>query len=132
MNKAVTMAEEQPILEVYTIGPTTVVGFGGREVFDEVNVAVCRDEILELLDKAKCEVLAFDLTGVKILPSGLLGLLASIREHGARVELYNPSSDVREALAVTKLDTLMTVHDLDVPLPSGDDEADGKSSDTDA
>jgi anti-sigma B factor antagonist len=111
------MPGEPPIMEVYAAGPTTVVGFGGREVLDTVNLALCREEIVALIAREKCRVLAFDLTGVRLIPSGLLGLLASIRQLGAEVHLYNPSDDVREVLSVTNLDRLMPVHEIDL----GDD-----------
>ena len=102
------------ILDVYSIGPTTVVGFGGRDVLDGVNLAACREEIVALIAREHCRVPAFDLTGVKLIPSGLLGLLASVRQLGTEVHLYNPSSDVREVLSVTNLDRLMPVHDIDL------------------
>ena len=35
-------------LEVYEAGQLTVIGFGGREVLDDLNMAECRDEIAEL------------------------------------------------------------------------------------
>ncbi|TWT56853.1 hypothetical protein KOR42_02080 [Thalassoglobus neptunius] len=110
------MNEETAILEVYSVGPTTVVGFGGRDVLDTVNVAVCRDEILKLIENVNCEVLAFDLTGVKLLPSGLLGLLASIMKQNVAVHLYNPSPDISEVLETTKLNTIMEVYFVDVPI----------------
>ena len=69
---------------------------------------------LDYIAQEQCRVLAFDLTGVKLIPSGLLGLLASVRQIGAEVHLYNPSDDVREVLAVTHLDRLMPVHDIDM------------------
>jgi anti-anti-sigma factor len=67
---------------------------------------------MELLELHDCKVLAFDLTGVKYVPSGMLGLLASLRRQGIEVHLYNPSSDVREVLEVTRLDQLFQVHEL--------------------
>lgn len=109
------MDDPTPILEVYQIGPTTIVGFGGRDVLDDVNVAVCRDEILTLIDKVNCQVLAFDLTGVTLLPSGLLGLLTSITKTDVDVHLYNPSEDIQDVLETTKLNTLMEVHHVDIP-----------------
>ena len=114
------MAAEQPILEVYQSGTTTVVGFGGKDVLADVNVATCRDELMDLIDKEHCEVLAFDLTGVRLMPSGLLGLLASIKQHSVDLHIYNPSDDVREVLRVTALDQLMTIHEIDVPPPDAD------------
>lgn len=111
------MESSEPILEVYQTGTTTVVGFGGRDVLGDVNVAACRDELVELIDREKCDVLAFDLTGVKLIPSGLLGLLASVRQHDVDVHIYNPSSDVRDVLSITGLDQLMPVHRVAVPRP---------------
>lgn len=108
------MPSEGGILQVYETGTLTVVGFGGREILDDVNVADCRDEITAIVDAHGCEVLAFDLTGVKLIPSGLLGLLASMRELGVEVHLYNPSDDIREVLQITKLDQIMQIHDLDL------------------
>ena len=115
------MAGELPTLEVYQAGPTTVIGFGGRDVLEDVNVAAYRKELIQLIERENCQVLAVDLTGVKLVPSGLLGLLTSIREHGVAVHIYNPSDDVREVLATTRLDTLMEVHDVDVDVPTRDD-----------
>lgn len=100
------------ILRVYETGPLTVVGFGGAEVLDQIDLAECRDEILELLKLHDCKVLAFDLTGVKYVPSGMLGLLASLKRMQIEVHLYNPSADVREVLEVTRLDQLFKIHEL--------------------
>ncbi len=103
-------------LEVYQAGELTVLGFGGREVIDDINVAECRDELLEIIRANNCSVLAFDLTRVRLIPSGLLGLLASIRKKGIEVHLYNPSADIREVLEITKLDQVLQLHDLEIPL----------------
>ncbi len=108
------MPIEQKSLEVYESGRLTVLGFGGREVLDHVNIAECRDEIAELIGENDCEVLAIDLTGVRLIPSGLLGLLASLRQLGVEVHLYNPSDDVTEVLDITKLNRVMTVHQIEL------------------
>ena len=108
------MSEQHQTLEVYKTGPLTVVGFGGAEILDQLNLALCRNEIVQLLEQTQCKVLAFDLTGVKLMPSSLLGLLASLRRMGIEVHLYNPSEDVRDVLEVTQLHTLMPVHYVDV------------------
>ena len=70
---------EVHVLQVYRAGPVTVVGFGGRDVFDDTNVAACRDELMALIDQHQCTQIHVDLTGVRLVPSGLLGLLATIR-----------------------------------------------------
>src|SRR5215216_1113513 len=103
------MTPEAQMLSVYKTGPLTVVGFGGQEVLDQVNIAVCRSEIMGLVEQYKSEVLAFDLTGVKLIPSGLLGLLASLRNQGVKIQLYNPSEDVMDVLQVTHLDKVLEV-----------------------
>lgn len=101
-------------LEVYEAGQLTVIGFGGREVIDDLNMAQCRDEIAELIRDHGCSTLAFDLTGVRLIPSGLLGVLASVHHKGVEIHLYNPSDDIREVLEITKLDRLFRLHELDV------------------
>jgi anti-anti-sigma factor len=103
-----------PALEVYHPGELTVIGFGGREILDDLNVAECRDELVELIRNNDCKVLAFDLTGVRIIPSGLLGLLASIRRLGVEVHMYNVSDDIREVLEITKLDQVIQLHEVEV------------------
>ena len=73
------MSLSHDILQVYETGELTVVGFGGREILDQIDISACREEIVTLVEKHKCKVLAFDLAGVKLIPSGMLGLLASLR-----------------------------------------------------
>lgn len=116
------MNQSAPILEVYQIGPTTIVGFGGKDVLDTVNVAACREEIIKLIEQAQCGILAFDLTGVTLLPSGLLGLLTSITKQDVDVHLYNPSDDIKDVLETTKLNTIMEIHEVEISVP-----ADGES-----
>jgi len=105
---------ETPILSIYKTGPLTVVGFGGQEVLDQINIANCREEILALVAENQTEVLAFDLTGVKLMPSGLLGLLASLRHQNVKIQIYNPSEDVQEVLEVTHLNQLLEVHHVEI------------------
>ena len=109
------MATQQNVLTVYELGELTVVGFGGHEVLDQVHVADFRDEVTALVGEHDCKVLAIDLTGVALIPSGMLGMLASLRESGVEVHLYNASDDVREVLAVTHLDQWLPVHHVDFP-----------------
>lgn len=108
------MPSDSKILEVYQAGRLTVVGFGGHDVLDCVNIADCRDELTTLIAEHSCQSLAFDLTGVKLLPSGLLGLLASLRNLGVQVMIYNPSRDIREVLEITNLDQLIEIHEVKV------------------
>jgi anti-anti-sigma factor len=105
-------------LQVYQTGPTTVIGFGGGDVLDDLNVAAFREQIFGILERNDCKLLGVDLTGVKLVPSGLLGLLTSIRRRGIEVHIYNPSADVREVLRVTNLERLMPIHEVTIDRPA--------------
>ena len=101
-------------LEVYQAGVLTVIGFGGREILDHLNVADCRAELAELIREHDCQTLAFDLTGVQRISSDLLGIIASTQCQGVEVHLFNPSDDIREMLEITKLDKFLHLHEIDV------------------
>ena len=100
------------VLKIYQTGELTVVGFGGQDVPDEVCIAAYRDQLFKLVEQNQCKVLAFDLTGVTLVPSGMLGVLTSLASRVERVELYNPSSDVREVLHMTRLESLFDIKEV--------------------
>lgn len=102
------------LLEVYETGRVTVVGFGGRDVPDDASVAAYRSQLYELVERHDAETLAFDLTGVRLMPSGLLGMLASLHRRGLKIQLFNASEDVRDVLHTTRLNQLFEVCDVDV------------------
>ena len=107
-----TVQQQGGILQIYHSGPLCVAGFGGRDTF---SVKGIRDELLELVKVQQCETLALDLTGVKLIPSGMLGLLSSIRDLGIEIHLYNPSEDIREVLEITRMNQFMQLHDVEIP-----------------
>ncbi|MAT16749.1 MAG: hypothetical protein CMJ46_15940 [Planctomyces sp.] len=108
------MEIKQGTLHVYEAGTLTVAGFGGHDVLEHVNVAEVRGELLELIEEHNCETLAIDFTGVRLIPSGLLGLLASLRQHGVEVHLYNPSTDIREVMEITNLHQVMPMYEVEI------------------
>lgn len=110
----VNMSASKDIFEVYQTGELTVVGFGDREILDQLDLSTCRAEIIGLVEKHKCKTLAFDLSGVKLIPSGMLGLLASLRRMNIAVHLYNPSPDIAEVLQITRLNEVLPIHYIDV------------------
>jgi len=101
-------------LKIYEVGELIVVGFGGKDVPSEYCIAESRDILAELIREHSCKELVFDLTGVRLVPSGMLGVLASIRNLGVAVSICNPSPDVREVLATTQLDQIIQVRDVDL------------------
>ncbi|MEZ6127447.1 MAG: STAS domain-containing protein [Planctomycetaceae bacterium] len=108
---------EDGVLKVYNVGETTVLGFGGQDVPSEFNAAHYRAAISDLLIANNCQVVAFDLTGVKIVPSGMLGLLVSLKKLDGvepTVQVFNACDDVKEVLQITKLNTMIEVHEVDV------------------
>ena len=110
---------EDGLLKVYSVGPVTVLGFAGQDVPSEFNVAHYRVAISELLKLNKSNVVAFDLTGVRLVPSGMLGLLVSltrIPDLPLIVQLFNPSKDVRQVLAITKLNKMIEIHEVEVDI----------------
>lgn len=92
------------VLKVYQTGEHTIVGFGGQDVPSEVCIAYYREELFKMVDKFQIKVMGFDLTGVVLIPSGMLGVLTSLRKKVERIELYNPSQDVREVLRMSRLE----------------------------
>lgn len=102
----------EPLLNIYEIGEVTVVGFSGQDVPDEVCVAGYRQQLLALLSEHPVRTLAFDLTGVKLIPSGMLGLLTSLRKRVDKIELYNASEDVQDVLRITNLASLFETRDV--------------------
>lgn len=108
---------EDGLLKVYSVGPVTVLGFAGRDVPSEFNVAHYRAAITDLLKANKSSTVAFDVTGVRLVPSGMLGLLVSltrIPDLPLVVQIFNPSADVREVLAITKLNRMIEIHEVNV------------------
>ena len=104
------------ILKVYGVGATTVLGFGGKDVPSEFNAAQYRAAIADLLTANQCTIVAFDVSGVRLIPSGMLGLLVSLRKLegiNPTVQLFNPSSEIEDVLQITKLNTMIEVHHLE-------------------
>lgn len=103
-----TQPADPNLLRITRDGPSLIIGFNQIDVPDEIYIAGYRQQVFRLLDEyPDCKLLTFDVTGIKLLPSGMLGLLASVKQRGRDVEILNPSPDVRAALRVTKLDTLL-------------------------
>jgi anti-anti-sigma factor len=101
-------------LEIYQRGPLSVIGFGTRYTLNPFDLAECRDEVFDLIREERCEMLAIDLTGIRVIPSGLLGLLVSVHQQDVKVCLFNPSEDLREVLKITKLDQLFPAYRVEL------------------
>jgi anti-sigma B factor antagonist len=109
------MANEFATLEVVQDGDVTRIGFGGEDVLDQINIAACRQQIAEIVKRNQTKTLAFEMSGVRLIPSGMLGLLASLRDMVAKIQILNPSEDVREVLEITKLNQIFDVRNEVTP-----------------
>ena len=107
------MADPQTF-EVYHRGEVAVIGFAGKDAAS-LSVEQCRDEIGALLNESEARTLAVDVTGVKVLASGLLGLLAAVARRDVRVLVFNPERDVADVLEITRLNTVLSVRTVDIP-----------------
>jgi hypothetical protein len=96
-------------LHIVEVGPRTVIGFGGVDLPPEHILGQYLSEIYELIETSGCRELSFDLSGVTAVPSGFLGVLASVLKKGVALSVKNPSREVREVLALTNFDRLVKV-----------------------
>jgi anti-anti-sigma regulatory factor len=96
-------------LQVLQCGRRTIVGFGGQDLPAEHALGRYLREINELIEQGGCQELTFDLAGVTSVPSGFLGMMASVLKMGVAVTVQNASREVREVLALTNFDRLVTV-----------------------
>lgn len=97
-------------LRVTRDASSATIGFNEIDVPDELFIAGYRDQVFRLLQQhPECRVITFDFTGIKLVPSGMLGLLASVKKQGRDVEVLNPSPFVRDTLRITRLDTLLKI-----------------------
>lgn len=98
------------ILRITCHGRRVTIGFNFREIGEDANcLADNRDDLFKLIKSAEYDCLIFDLTGVNVVPAGLLGLLSSAHEQGCEVELLNPSQELQEILRAAKLDTWLLI-----------------------
>jgi hypothetical protein len=96
------------VLKVYEAGTHTIVGFSRNGVQRRTDVPRWHHELVKLIDQYKCELLTFDLTGVKKLSNGMLDLLFALGQRGVQVRIYNPSTLVRDVLKVTRLNGIVS------------------------
>jgi anti-anti-sigma factor len=96
-------------LRVIESGLRTVVGFGGADLPPEHALGRYLTALNELIEQNGCLELVFDLASVSAVPSGFLGLMASILKRGVNVSVKNASREVRAALALTNFDRLVKV-----------------------
>ena len=95
--------------KLYRHGPVTVIGWDGAAAVD-AHPEDFLQEAADLVSGADAETLAVDLGGLTDFRPGLLGGLAALVRRETRVLLFDPTDDVRQILAYSHLDRLLSVH----------------------
>lgn len=96
-------------LQLLQFGRHTIIGFGGQDLPAEHALGRYLRELMELIEQGDCSELTFDLAGVTSVPSGFLGVMASVLKMGVAVTVQHASHEVREVLALTNFDRLVTM-----------------------
>lgn len=104
-------ANEDSLLQVYHAGQVTVVGFGGRTVDTRIDFGAYHGLLIELVRRYESQVLAVDLSGVKLAPAGMLGVLVPLRQLVKRIEIHNPSEAARKTLTTIHRASLFEICD---------------------
>lgn len=99
------------ILEVYETGKRLVVGFGPNHVSDDHCLAVYREQIRQLIKEHGSTEVAFDLKAFKTVQSGTLGLIASVRNEGVKVYVFNISPEIWEVFELSNLNQVIEMRD---------------------
>jgi anti-anti-sigma factor len=102
-----------PSLAVHRAPDRTVLSIAGCEALDEDNSPLLGQRLSGLPEAASGECLLLDLGGIRHVSSmgfgALLALDRRVRSAGGRFALANAGPAVKEALALTRLDTLLEV-----------------------
>ncbi|MCA9068921.1 MAG: hypothetical protein KDA84_08365 [Planctomycetaceae bacterium] len=103
------MANSTGVLEIHSNENEAIVRFRSQDFPDDSVIEQTQQELDAYLDGNNCEILTFNLDGVVIIPSTMLGLLLAYRQRGFRIRIVNPSEHVIAVLKVTKLTTKIEV-----------------------
>jgi anti-anti-sigma factor len=97
------------LLRLTQIGTRVHVSFSDKDVPDESRVEAYRIQLVNFIQRTSCRDLTFDLEGIKLLPSRMLGFFLALKKEGRDIELVNVSPFVQDIFRVTKLDQFVTI-----------------------
>lgn len=103
------------LLEIQRNEREAIVRFQSWDFPSDARLEDCRRELDAWLEANDCGVLTFDLDGVAIIPSTMLGLFLTYRQRGLRIRIVNPSEHVVAVLEITRLTSKIEV---EIPTPS--------------
>lgn len=91
-------------------GRCLTIGFRGEAIgVDPAGLSPHRDELFRLIESPACDCVVFDLTGVRVVFSGFLGIISTARALGREVEVLNPSREVQEILRAVQFDSSLMI-----------------------
>jgi anti-anti-sigma regulatory factor len=93
-------------------GSRVLVGFNYKEMPDESRVARYRVQLLDFVQRTSCKSLTFDMKGIKIVPSRMLGFFVSLKTEGHDVELVDMEQAVQDVFRITKLAQMFEIRPM--------------------
>jgi anti-anti-sigma factor len=90
-------------------GARLLIEFRDKSVPDESQIVAYRQQLLNVARQTGCRELIFDLNGINLVPSRMLGLLVELKKEGYAIELANASPFVQDIFRVSKLDPFVTI-----------------------
>jgi hypothetical protein len=103
------LSGDSGLLRLELSGSRVLVGFNDKDIPDETRVARYRAQLLDFVQRSRCKALNFDLKGIKILPSRMLGFFVTLKNEGHDIELVNMEQGVQDIFRITKLAPLFTI-----------------------
>lgn len=92
-----------------------VVSLGRRKDLSDSQFCRCREEIARLIGAEPIETVVFDLAGILVLPSSVLGLIAAVSQGEAKVRVINASHSAQEDFQLTGLDRMIELEPARMP-----------------
>jgi len=93
-------------------GDRILVGFNYKDMPDEIRVARYRAQLLDFVKRTNCKSLKFDMKGIKIVPSRMLGFFVSLKSEGHDIELVDLEQAVQDIIRITKLAPMFTIRPI--------------------
>jgi anti-anti-sigma regulatory factor len=92
-----------------------IVSLGRRKDLSDAQFCRCREQIARLIEAESLATVVFDLTGILVLPSSVLGLIAAVSQCEAKVRVINASHSAQEDFQLTGLDRMIDLERSAMP-----------------
>jgi len=92
----------------------TVVTLNDEEILEEQQIKEIEEELMTIIDDAKCENMLLNFENVEFMTSAFLGFLVKIykriRERGGTLELCNINRNISKVFEITQLNKIFIIH----------------------